>query len=244
MGLVRSQSGFSLVELAIAVVGIGLLLGLVVKGGEMIDNARISSTAMQIKSMEVAIDAFRSEFKAWPGDLNNATAVIAGCAAAPTCRNSATPNGAITPWGGTINPAANMGVIAGGGIANETYQAWQHLALSGYGAGIPQGPLGQGFGITTPSASIGGGFEIFYDSQVTGGGVTPPPAGHYFRLSSVLSNAALGGAQGIDGFVAFGIDLKLDDNSITTGDIVSTGVGAGCNANAIGNCLLFSRIPD
>ena len=67
--LKTKQGGFTLVELAIVMVIIGLLIGGILKGQELIKNAAISATAAQIKAFESAFVTFEDIYQAKPGDF-------------------------------------------------------------------------------------------------------------------------------------------------------------------------------
>jgi prepilin-type N-terminal cleavage/methylation domain-containing protein len=54
-----SQAGFTLVELAIVMIIIGLLIAGVLKGQELIANARVTSTVAQVKAIDAAISTFK-----------------------------------------------------------------------------------------------------------------------------------------------------------------------------------------
>ena len=67
----RSQAGFTLVELAIVMIIIGLLIGGVLKGQQLIVNAQITATVAQIKSIDAATTSFRDNYAGMAGDLIN-----------------------------------------------------------------------------------------------------------------------------------------------------------------------------
>ena len=68
MQQMNKQSGFTLVEIAIVLVIIGLLLGGVLKGQEMIKNAEIRGVISEIRGLSTAMYAYRDRYNAIPGD--------------------------------------------------------------------------------------------------------------------------------------------------------------------------------
>ena len=64
----RQQSGFTLVEIAIVLVIIGLLLGGVLKGQELITQAKIKNVSNDLNGVTVAIYGYQDRYKRLPGD--------------------------------------------------------------------------------------------------------------------------------------------------------------------------------
>ena len=62
------QSGFTLVEIAIVLVIIGLLLGGILKGQELINSAKVKNLANDFRVIPTYIYAYQDKFKALPGD--------------------------------------------------------------------------------------------------------------------------------------------------------------------------------
>jgi len=98
------QRGFTLVEIAIVLVIIGLLLGGVLKGQGLIDSARVKNIIQQSTSLTAAVNAYQDKFRALPGD---------------------------DPQGTTHAPGATGNGNGDGQIA-EYQLAPQHLALAGF----------------------------------------------------------------------------------------------------------------
>src|SRR6266567_1473852 len=63
-----AQTGFTLVEIAIVLVIIGLLLGGILKGQEMINSAKVKNLANDFRVIPTYIYAYQDKFKALPGD--------------------------------------------------------------------------------------------------------------------------------------------------------------------------------
>ncbi|HQR95968.1 MAG TPA: prepilin-type N-terminal cleavage/methylation domain-containing protein [Thiotrichales bacterium] len=64
----KQQKGFTLVEMAIVLVIIGLLLGGVLKGQELIDNSRIKNAVNDLKGVSAAYNGYLDRFQRLPGD--------------------------------------------------------------------------------------------------------------------------------------------------------------------------------
>src|SRR5512139_2700512 len=69
----RAQAGFTLVEIAIVLVIIGLLLGGILKGQEMITQAKIKNIVNDLNGMSAAIYSYQDRYRALPGDELNAS---------------------------------------------------------------------------------------------------------------------------------------------------------------------------
>lgn len=64
----KQQTGFTLIELAIVLVIIGLLLGGVLKGQELINSAKVKNMAADFRNIPVYLYSYQDKFKALPGD--------------------------------------------------------------------------------------------------------------------------------------------------------------------------------
>lgn len=114
----RTQSGFTLVEIAIVLVIIGLLLGGVLKGQEMIEQSRVKRVVADLNGTSAAAYTYQDRFRFLPGDDNTAAARWTALPA-----TSGTGNGTIAGVGVT-NPWVTTAVVA------ETGYFWQHLRLA------------------------------------------------------------------------------------------------------------------
>lgn len=110
----RNQSGFTLVEIAIVLVIIGLLLGGILKGQELVQNARVRNLADQQNAVQAAYFAFQDRYRALPGDYAAATANIPNVVAAPACGAAA-----CVPGNSQIT-------------GEERVFAWHHLTNAGF----------------------------------------------------------------------------------------------------------------
>ncbi len=113
--MMKRQKGFTLVEMAIVLVIIGILLGAVIKGQEMINNAKIKAVVDQYKSLTAATYAYQDKYGELPGDDNQATT-----------RSWAT--------GSCVTTNGNSD-----GTITESFAAAEHLACAGFITGSYNG---------------------------------------------------------------------------------------------------------
>src|SRR4051794_40083656 len=109
----KQQSGFTLIEIAIVLVIIGLLLGGVLKGQELITSARVRNLISVQDGIKAAFFGFQDRFRALPGDYTLATVNITG----------ATANG---NGNGRVETGATGGTAPAG--AEEHILVWDHLS--------------------------------------------------------------------------------------------------------------------
>ena len=76
----NKQTGFTLIELAIVLVIIGLLLGGVLRGQELINSAKVKNMASDFRNVPVYIYAYQDKFRALPGDDAGAVAHVGAAA--------------------------------------------------------------------------------------------------------------------------------------------------------------------
>jgi prepilin-type N-terminal cleavage/methylation domain-containing protein len=215
------QSGFTLVELSIVFVIVGLLIGGVIKGTELIENARVTSISAQIKTYQSAVTSFRDTYGALPGDMRDATQRINGCNAANNCTNG----GGNQIIGG---PDRYNQVILNMPEDNETVLFWKHLLLADLISGVAPDAFSNfsscaanvcniQLGVTHPKTPFGGGFYVVSAAGNRNPNTTAPylTPGVYFLAANMSTRTA-----NIVSFItkhvfspkqAQGIDTKMDD---------------------------------
>ncbi|MEY3883427.1 MAG: hypothetical protein RIS87_733 [Pseudomonadota bacterium] len=154
----KQQTGFTLIELAIVLVVIGLLLGGVLKGQELINSAKVKNMAADFKNIPVYIYGYQDKFKALPGDDSAAVGHVASIL-------DGSGDGKIT---GAWNSSA---------ITDESAKFWEHVRLAG---------LAPGSSVIAGATSTSGFFPTNADGGRIGVSSTLPIAtlpGTYFMCS-------------------------------------------------------------
>lgn len=223
----RKQSGFTLVEIAIVLVIIGLLLGGILKGQQLINSARVRNMADQNSGVQAAYFGFIDRFRQIPGDMPGAAAcaaigsVVNGC---PGAGVGGDQNGRIDDW-------------------DEAGAVWNHLSASGFlngsftGAGITSAATYLAGVLATPVAVPANAFQqvimlAYTDDYEAGTGT-----------ASVRLAFAFGG--GIQPSMLRELDVKLDDGSPVTGVMrptVST-ANTGETGTDMGAALIWTGTP-
>lgn len=140
----RSNRGFTLVELAIVLVIIGIILGAVLKGQELINNAKMKRAYNQYREVLAAVYTYYDRYGFYPGDDPNA---------ATRWGISAATGGAL---GNGLIDAYTQACAAGSTV--ESCKAWQHLRR----ANIITGATDDTNGTVAPANSYGGKIGIGY----------------------------------------------------------------------------------
>lgn len=211
----QESKGFTLVELSIVLIIVGLLVGGVLKGAELVGAARIKRITSDFKAVESVSYIFQDSYAGLPGDIRNALGFIPGCTAANFCANG-DGNGRVASDGSDQYVWTSV-VIGANAQAPESIQFWKHLALLDMLAGVTTSanPATPAYGKTHLASPLGGGFEYYYDAAMT----LFPGGGHIMRLSSdrSLSGGPVEGA--LTPMEAFRIDKSIDDGEPNTGKI-------------------------
>ncbi len=162
----RRQAGFTLVEIAIALIRVRLLLAVVVKGQQVANSSKAKALLASQAAVQTGINLYQDRYRALPGDDGRASSRFsaaqcgAGSVGALACSNG-DGNGAIVgPYTSQVNAATAATVVDGAG--NEVSKVWQHLRAAGLlrvdGDSCFSNPLnGVGGSIAVAGTSVAGG---------------------------------------------------------------------------------------
>jgi prepilin-type N-terminal cleavage/methylation domain-containing protein len=188
------QTGFTLVEIAIVLVIIGLLLGGVLKGQELINSAKVKNFANDFRNIPLFIYGYQDKFKSLPGDdAGVATHVTGGTLAT-------TPNG--VQGNGVIN--GNWDTVT---VSDESMLFWQHVRLAGLANG----------------STIVAANNTYWPTNADGGrvGIESGSARYILNTDGVtfLQGSYVICSQAILGKFAKQLDITMDDGNTATGSM-------------------------
>lgn len=191
------MKGFTLVELSIVLVIIGLIVGGVLVGQELVRISELRAVIKETDSFKTSIRTFEGKYNYLPGDIPTANRIWSDC----------------TDFVSNLCNGDGNGYIDTG---FEDIRAWQHLSLAGVlpgeHTGLVASPGVRVPGVNIPTSKIGGGYILYYD---TGFWSDFPPS-----TRNIISSGNSGyfdsyiGCGNIDPFGAQFIDEKLTTASL------------------------------
>lgn len=206
----RAQTGFTLIEIAIVLVIIGLLLGGVLKGQELINSAKVKNLATDFKNIPVYIYGYQDKFRALPGDDAQAVNHVAGALAT-------TPAGSV--GNGVVNGSWNSATTS-----DESYLFWQHVRL----AGLTTGSTTTGATDYLPLNAVGGAIGI----QSGTNNVLTTPMNATAGATPIRGTYVIC-SPNILGKFAKQLDLQMDDGNTAAGAMmagIATAAGTAMTA--------------
>lgn len=208
------NTGFTLVEIAIVLVIIGLLLGGVLKGQELINSAKVKNLSQDFRTIPLFIYGYQDKFRALPGDDLRARTHVCPASAA-TCTTNGNGNGRIDgSWDDTVSATPS-----------EASMFWQQVRLANLAGGSTVTTDPNYLPLNADGGRIG----------VQGGGAGAPlgvPGSHVVCSS------------GISGKYIVQLDTALDDGdpgtgSMRAGSMVATTLTAVSTTNPLDDATAY-----
>jgi prepilin-type N-terminal cleavage/methylation domain-containing protein len=242
--------GFTLIELSIVLVIIGLAVGSVLVGQDLIRAGAVRSQIAQIDKFQTAVRTFQGKYEALPGDLNSMIAQKYGFAGHGPERGTGDGNGVLEGWNGNFD---SWGTTIG--PMGETAMFWSDLTYAnGKNINLIEGTFNAATtdsipscldtwgglscppGLLLPEARIGRGNYVYVWSGGPGTGTNTDNSTNYFGVSALGGGLILTGTDGVNNpglsvHEAYNIDKKLDDGLPQSGRVIAMGMvttsGAG-----------------
>jgi prepilin-type N-terminal cleavage/methylation domain-containing protein len=217
-----AKRAFSLVELSIVLVILGLLIGGILSGQSLIRAAELRSVTTEVNRYRSAMFTFRDKYFQLPGDMNNAYAF----------------------WGSTLGCTNNDSTVVstgcngnGNGQLEEFFRAWQHLTAAGLIEGRYSGTATGGTavpGTNVPASKLSNGAWGLWPFTLSGwlGWQGTQTANWVFVGSYYATNQPISSVLKPE--EAWNIDSKVDDGMPATGKVYG-GPGyntGGCTSGA------------
>jgi prepilin-type N-terminal cleavage/methylation domain-containing protein len=210
----KSQKGFTLVEIAIVLVIIGLLLGGILKGQEMINQAKIKNVIADITGVSAAMYGYQDRYRALPGDDRSAFTRWTTPALPALVANNG--NGVIE---GTYNTAT---------ATDESRLFWDHLRRAGFISGT---------GNEQPFNAVSGRTGVQTGDGVGGPNGVLGVAGNTQHFNSLILCTA-----NLPDKIAVSVDAQMDDGNGQSGSVRA--MAGGGNPNLPANTAATAYVED
>jgi prepilin-type N-terminal cleavage/methylation domain-containing protein len=228
----RYQSAFSLVELSIVLVILGLLTGGILGGQALIRAAELRSIGTELDAHVTAVNTFRTKYFAIPGDMNNAERFWGSSTACSGGDAEGVCNG---------NGDGEIGNPAGAGNPGEAHQFWRHLSKAGLikgdyvGIGGPTEVNGYGMMINenAPGAKIPNAIWFAIHRDLASLNTTTIDYqldfGNHFMFGSYGYDQSVRSNPGVlTPEEAWNVDMKLDDGQPAKGRVIAVTWNNNC----------------
>lgn len=238
------RQGFTLIELSIALIIIGLIVGGALVGRDMVEASNRRNLVGFVETIKLSTNTFRLKYNCIPGDCATATNFFGAAGGDGSIMNNATCSAAAhanrgktgTCNGSGDGSLALAGSFGGSAAGRERWTIWQHLALAGfiqgeYGAlAVGSASYGTLRGVNVPPTTFKNGIVNIIRPDGTGIMSNPSVAtgpslhgkhGLLFAGSETNSGGVAWSTPILNAIEARQIDEKFDDGNAFTGLITA-----------------------
>lgn len=212
----RYQTGFTLIEIAVVLVIIGLLLGGVMKGQELINSAKVKNLATDFRNIPVFIYTYQDKYRALPGDDANAPTHVSGVSASGGTQGNGIIEG---KWNDTAN--------------SEAFTFWQHVRLAGLLSGSTDPTASTYLPINATNGKVG----IQSGTSDATAAVIKDSAGVAIRGTHVICS------DNIAGKFVKQLDITLDDGNTAGGMMMAVPSGSALSTTAVATSAMDDSAP-
>lgn len=223
----HGSRGFTLLEISMVIVIIGLIAGGITVGRVILAQSRLDSVMNEFAKYTSAFQQFKEKYNALPGDMANATSFWAG--GSVTCLYGAS-TGVATCNGNGNGQIADQTNYTGGVAGNrtESHRAWQQLGFAGLIEGGYTGqfensaPVVVTPGVRVPKTGLqsGTGWHVYYVGSQSGTATFfDGNYGHIFYLGAAVYQVAATTKGVVYSTDMITLDTKYDDGKPAYGKI-------------------------
>lgn len=236
--------GFSLVELSIVLVILGLLTGGILAGQSLIRAAELRAATTEFQRYQAAVHTFRDKYFSIPGDFRDATRFWGRTVVSSDC---VTNSSAAVGSPGTCDGNGSGGIADAPATSSsgERFQFWRHMALAGLIEGTYTGYAtsasvdGVSAGGNVPKSRLSNG--VWWETEMSPAGYTVADYSNGLLISAINSSGSLVGGFLFKPEEAWNIDTKLDDGKPAYGKILSRSATSGCAVSDDGSAASANK---
>lgn len=243
---VSNRQGFTLLEISIVLILIGLLAGALLVGKQLISAAGLRAQVNQVRQFQIATVNFRNKYGYLPGDIPSTLASRIGLATRGATAGKGDGNGIIE---GVDNLNANSGDHY---LMGEASAFWTDLATVGMIEGKYSGSptvANQVVSTLFPPGKQSGTYVYIWSGQTYSDTMT---TNHFainrldggMSASGVMTTYSVTGALGFTPFEAWDMDTKFDDGAPLNGKLTAIYSGAAGAINRTNGTYASTPVAD
>ena len=250
-GLKHRLQGFTLIELSIVLVIIGLIVGGVLVGRDLLAAAAVRAQISQIEKYQQAVNTFKGKYGYLPGDIPNPIAGQFGFQTRGLLAGQGDGNGVLeTTFGGTSHLFQGEEGMFWVDLSHANLIDGSFTTATPSGVFSGNGPTGSAIGNYLPQSKIGSSGYVYVWSGGWQSFAGQPDSINYFAISGVTGSGwsvpLMTVAQ------AYAIDKKMDDGLPQFGNVLAMDTGmfwasggptTGCSVPCENNWGDFAFIP-